>query len=119
MVEEYELNESRYYPSVYRLTDGRIGAFGGQAIHTPTTFVGPPYEINPNKTTLMTAWDQPIEDDWDFVNYPHLFHISSNEMFFAGLGDRIREVPMVAGTASTRSTSTSRTRRVCPRPTAA
>lgn len=84
MIPEYELNESRYYPSVYRLTDGRIATFGGQAQKSPALFVPEPYEINPNKTTLLAAWDQPVEDDWDFQNYPHLFPISASELFFAG-----------------------------------
>jgi len=84
MIEDYELNKSRYYPSVYRLTDGRIATFGGQATQNPSSFVPEPYEINPNPLTLLTAWDMPIQDDWDFLNYPHLFPMSATELFFAG-----------------------------------
>jgi hypothetical protein len=84
----FPLNKKRYYPSLYRLTDGRIATFGGQETEPdpndpeapPATFVPEPYEINPNKVTLLAAWQIPIDDDWDFLNYPHLYPVSSNGM---------------------------------------
>jgi hypothetical protein len=88
MIEDHQLKRARYYPSVYRLTDGRIGTFGGQSVKQNKMghpeFVDEPFEINPDKLTLLAPWEMPVDDDWDFLNYPHLYHLSSSEMFFAG-----------------------------------
>lgn len=88
MAEDYQLRRARYYPSVYRLGDGRIATFGGQAVRANKVgapeFVDEPFEINPDKLTLFAPWEMPVEDDWDFLNYPHFYQLSSNEMFFAG-----------------------------------
>ena len=88
MTEDFQLRKARYYPSVYRLGDGRIATFGGQAVRANKVgapeFVDEPFEINPDKFTLLAPWDMPVVDDWDFLNYPHLYQLSSNEMFFAG-----------------------------------
>jgi hypothetical protein len=88
MPEDYQLQRARYYPSVFRLADGRIITVGGQAqvqnkMGMPE-FVDEPFEINPDKINLLAAWEMPVMADWDFLNYPHLYQTSPNEMFFAG-----------------------------------
>jgi hypothetical protein len=84
----HQLQRSRYYPSTYRLHDGRIATFGGQSVVQNKLglpeFVDEPFEINPDKLSLLAPWDMPVLADWDFLNYPHLFQITANEMFFSG-----------------------------------
>ncbi|MEO7453485.1 MAG: galactose oxidase early set domain-containing protein [Fimbriimonadales bacterium] len=88
MAKPHELRRARYYPSVYRLADGHIATFGGQSVVQNKVgapeFVDEPFEINPDKLTLFAPWEMPVESDWDFLNYPHVYQVSPTEMFFAG-----------------------------------
>ncbi|MDQ2986940.1 MAG: galactose oxidase early set domain-containing protein [Armatimonadota bacterium] len=87
----YELNRKRYYPSTIRMPDGKILTLGGQATQQPpgspiqVEFVDRPFEINPNTVSVSaTNWQMPVEEDWDFLNYPFAFPVSATEVFFAG-----------------------------------
>jgi hypothetical protein len=59
---------------------------GGQSIEDPITFVTEPYEVNYNTIDAQAAWDMPVLDDYDFLNYPHLYPVSATEMIFVGSG---------------------------------
>ncbi|MDQ2985700.1 MAG: galactose oxidase early set domain-containing protein [Armatimonadota bacterium] len=84
----YQLVKKRYYPTVTRLPGGRMVVSGGQATDPPPpaqpAFVTEPYEVNYNTVDAQATWQMLVLDDYDLLNYPHMYPVSATEMFFAG-----------------------------------
>ncbi|MDQ2985217.1 MAG: galactose oxidase early set domain-containing protein [Armatimonadota bacterium] len=84
------LTQNRFYPAITRMPYGEPLVAGGQR-HNGTLpgtiwIRNNPYEYNPDITNANANWINPTTNDFKFVNFPQLYPLGANEVFFAGAG---------------------------------